>query len=507
MLKTKSRKRFASRTLFVSLVLLLLSAAFVPALVPSRGTAGAARGDVLVNVTEGDLNRILQDYFHASGGPLFDGSKRRLSKSVADLRYHADLSDPVLRLGDDGEAILSSSIREARIQIGRLEHRIGKHEAYCEDAGLTVDPAQPVDVQLALRFSIQDEDVRIVPESVSLANAREGFHLVKPARCRNTPLPTWLLWWLGKPYLERELGTLDKILLARADRSAEALREEPTLKRHWQVASPFDSHARIDFELAPRHLDTDAGSLFVSLARPDLAGDAGSPGFDALRERCTRSSFLGVSQSFVNDLIASAFAKVSVLPHRPKGNLRKLFESSSIYTLIPGLRNARSMDNVYFTFAVRSAPQVAFVGTGERQSPVDPSLERRPEGALRERPMIRVTLSGIEMKVLETRPGAADELLGTLSIDSGTVGVVPFVNRIGGISFETLENDWVLSSSGIEFDKDLFAATLQEMTFGEIFETRYNPLAREPLSVGKTEFRPSGFDRVGDYLVVDLAGN
>jgi len=489
-------------------ILLLAAVALAPvaAATLSGPLVTTPDADVLVNVTESDLNLILQGLFHAGGGPRIDGRKGRVSQSVSDLRYHADLSDPVLTLGAGGHVALSSSIREARVQIGRLERKIGNRSAYCENAGFTVDPAHPLDITLALRFKIEDDDVRIVPERVMLSDTEEAFHLVKPSRCRNAPVPTWLLWWLGKPYLKRQLETLDQILLARADRSARELREGTLVRKNWRIASPFDARSGVEIQLTPRHLDTDLGSLLVSLARPEIAGLGGGGTPVGPPERRSESSFVGVSESFVNDLLTRAFSRVTELPHTPKGNVKRLFESSSAHSLIPGLRSLRSTDDVFFTFSIDSAPRVEFVGTQVPRAHADPTPEKKRGRESPGRPVIRVTLSGLELKVWERHPDRADGLLGALRVDSGTVGVAPYANRLGGISLEILENDWVVSSSGMEFNRDLFAATLQEMTFGEIFETRYNPMARSPLRVGKTEFSPRRFDVAGGYLLVDLAG-
>ncbi len=473
---------------------------------PVNPVETATAGDVFVSVTESDLNLILQDLFRAGGGPRIEGRKGRVSRGVSDLRYHADLSDPVLKLGADGHVVLSSSIREARVQIGRLERTIGKRSAYCENAGFTVDPAHPLDITLALQFRIEDDDVRIVPERVLLSDAERTFHLVKPSRCQNAPVPTWLLWWLGKPYLKRQLGTLDEILLARADKSARELRDGTLIRKSWRFASPFDTRTGVEIELVPRHLNTELGSLLVSLARPGVDDLGGARTPLGVPENHAARSRVGVSESFVNDLLIRAFSGVTELAHAPKGNLKRLFESASVHRLIPGLRGARSTDDVFFTFSMRSAPRVEFVGRELSRDLADPTLEREspPEGS--GRPTIRVTLSGLELKVWERRPDRPDGLLGTLRIDRGTVGAAPYANRLGGISLEIVENDWVVSSSGMEFNRDLFAATLQEMTFGEIFETRYNPLARTPLRVGKTEFSPRRFDVAGGYLLVDLVG-
>jgi hypothetical protein len=118
--------------------------------------------------------------------------------------------------------------------------------------------------------------------------------------------------------------------------------------------------------------------------------------------------------------------------------------------------------------------------------------------------MIRLRVSGLEIRLWEERAGRS-ELLGVLSVDSGIVGLVPFANRLGGISFATVENAWKLSSSGVEFDEALLAATLQELVFGETFETRYDPLWREALEVGAQRFEPRRLGERDGYLVIELS--
>ncbi len=79
------------------------------------------------------------------------------------------------------------------------------------------------------------------------------------------------------------------------------------------------------------------------------------------------------------------------------------------------------------------------------------------------------------------------------------------MSALGGVSFEIAENEWHVSSSGIEFDDTLFSATLQELAFAEMFETVYEPLLRDGIRVGETRLVPHGFSAAGDYLVVELA--
>jgi hypothetical protein len=118
--------------------------------------------------------------------------------------------------------------------------------------------------------------------------------------------------------------------------------------------------------------------------------------------------------------------------------------------------------------------------------------------------LIRVFLTGMEVRIRKDE-GARTTVLGSVHVDSARMAVVPFANVLGGISFRLVENQWSVSSVGLEVDKDLVAATLQELTFGKIFETTYSPLLLRALHLGGTEFLPQSFQVNGSYLVIGLA--
>jgi hypothetical protein len=97
-----------------------------------------------------------------------------------------------------------------------------------------------------------------------------------------------------------------------------------------------------------------------------------------------------------------------------------------------------------------------------------------------------------------------DSLLGTLEIESSRLAVAPYLSAAGGISFDVIENEWRLSSRGIEFDEETLAAVFQELFFGEMFETRYDPVGRESFELGETKFNPRYFSLLGQHLVIGL---
>ena len=119
--------------------------------------------------------------------------------------------------------------------------------------------------------------------------------------------------------------------------------------------------------------------------------------------------------------------------------------------------------------------------------------------------MIRIRLTALEMIIWEF-VGGKKRWLGSVDIDSATVAVAPYLNVLGGISFDTIENDWRLSSRGIEFDEEILAATFQELFFSEMFETRYEPVALDTFDVGRTRFDPRYFSLIGGHLVIGLTG-
>ena len=432
---------------------------------------------VLLNVSERDLNRIIVDAFHVNGGPRFTGEKERVSSSVADLRYQANLSDPVIRLGKDGTARLSLDVLDASLRIGRLEGKIGGRQASCEEAGVDVDAGNPLAVDLELDLTVVNGAFRVIPKSVTIPDAGERLRLVEPARCRNTPLPRWFLWWLGKPYLRRSVGTLDAVILQRARTSAARLEAKGSLlTKRWEST----------LRLFPETLDTSGGSLLFGMTA--VSGDAAVPSVPSPRldgaGPFPSGSFLGLSESFVNETARRVTAKKSISHRKSTSNYRKLLASDAVYALIPGLRKLDSKANVYFEVAFPSAPQFEF---------------RRLGGQA----LIRVLLSGVAIEVRKDE-GGRQTLLGTLRVDSGRMGVVPFTNLLGGVSFRIVENEWQVSSSGLEFDEDLVAATLQEITFGKIFATSYEPLLARALRLGATEFIPQSFDVTSGYLVIGL---
>jgi len=325
--------------------------------------------------------------------------------------------------------------------------------------------------------------------------AKRAFRLTKPARCRNLPLPKWLLWWIGKPRLRRQLGRLDDRLLEQARRSATELAEDGGLLRE---ARPLAAGV---VELVPRTVDTSRGSLLIgfegrtgqharSIDDPSVPLPLLAPG-----------THVAIAEPLVNDVLEFAFTALDERSSRPSGDFRKLFRSDALFALVPGLRELPTTDGLYVHFRFGAPPRLRFGSIPQSAAGLGPALEADPPAPDIERATIAVELARIEVEI--RRPDEpADRTLGTLFIESGTVRVVPYVSRMGGISFEALANEWRLSSSGIEFDEPLLAATIQELVFSELFETRFEPLARRGFAVGNSRFQPRSFHHVDDYLVI-----
>lgn len=506
---------------------------------------------VVLNVTEPDLNRMVQGTLHSLGGPVFEGVSHNPSRGLYDLRYHVSITDPVLKLGADGEARVTFSIREAHVQIGRYERKIGKKIASCENLGLTVDPDQPVDVTVGFHLAIEGGDVKILPDQVSIPDAEKRFHLVKPTHCANTPLPRWLLWWIGKPRLKRRLGTIDHVLLASFQKSAGKLNQDGGLfGKRWDLGAGSEhgrgsgEDGKSDLLLYPGLIDTGRGALFMSLTASNSFREETRPRAPEWASSLSNRSFLAVSEPLLNALTRRAFSRLSSLPRKPGGSFAKLLKSDSLLALIPGLRQVDHKEKLYFTFKMRETPRVELRGIGE--APPVPRSPRLDAGVLVEASpaidasavvvapptatapapgadgssamiggaaatdgqavaSIAIHVEGMEVSVW--RAGETeDALLGSLEIESGHVGLAPYASPLGGVSFEVLENDWKVSSSGIEFNDELFAATIQELIFGEAFETRYEPLLRDGLGVGDTRLMPGPIRVVEDYLVIEFAG-
>ena len=450
---------------------------------------------VLLNVSERDLNRIVVDSFHANGGPRFQGGKERVSSSVADLRYHALTSDPVVRLGTDGTARFSLDVKDGSLRIGRLERKIGGMQAHCDEAGLDIDPGSPLAVELAVDLKIENGVLRLVPTSIEIPDMQDRLRLVEPTHCSHTILPRWMLWWLGKPYLRRSLGELEARLLERARKSAARFDEkEELLTKRWEIPRERKGESG-GLRLFPETVDTSGGSLLVGLTASDVGPTAGRVPPRVIDDDPRPSgSFLGLSESFVNEVARRVLAKAQGSRRMSAGNFRKLLKSDAVYALAPGLRKIDGKENIDLEIRFSSVPRFQFE-----------SLDGDASAATDARALIRVVLSGVELN-LRKESGGQSSIVGTLRIDSARMSVVPYVNLLGGLSFRLVENQWKVSSSGLEFNEDLVAATLQEVTFGKIFKTSYDPVMTRTLRLGKTVFVPQGLAVNDGYLLIGLGG-
>ncbi len=445
---------------------------------PPPAPAFFERSAVLLNLSERSLNRILLDTFHANGGPRVAGERARVSSRVTDLRYQANLSDPVLRLLEDGSARLSLQVLDANLRIGRLGRKPDGSGARCEEAGLDVDPAQPLQVDLALDLAIEDRALRLIPKSVEIADLENRLLLVGPTRCTNSLFPTWFLWWVGKPFIRHSMDNLDTLLLERARKGAARLESREAL-----VGQDWGAELR----LFPDALDTRGGSLLLGLTASSADAPAHAsprPGLPA-KEGLPTESFLGISESLANEASRRIFSRKARFHTSSSLGAQRLLSSDAIYALIPGLRAVGSREQLDLDVAFHEAPRLEFDQTSDGQA------------------LIRVLVSGVDLHI-QRHQGDQVTRLGTLHIASGRMGAVPFPNVLGGISFRAVENRWTTSSSGLEFDDAMVAATLQELAFGKIFQTSYAPLLTRNLRIGDTEFVPRSFTARNGYLVIGL---
>ncbi len=484
------------RALTACAILLLASRPVAPA----AATARWPRDAVLVNVTERDLNRIAEGLMRALGGPVLEGTRESVSRGIHDLRYRAELSEPRVTLDEQEGASLALRIREAAVRVGRLERPMGRRSVACEGAGLVVEPDRPVDLRLALKLAIRNGELRILPERAWVSDPVERFRLVKPSACRNTLLPRWLLWWLGKLELRRRLEKLDEVVLATARRMASELGGEQGLLRWSWPLSRSGGERGGDLALHPTCLDTRDGSLLVALATSGGPVEEGGEMCPERDRRLPDNTFLALSESFLGEVVQAAFRGAAESPRRTGGDLRKLLRSSSIYALLPGLRKVGPTDDLYLTFSLRSLPRVELRSAA---GSAGPGPSRRPNrSGDTDRPVLRVDLAGIEIRLWKALQDRPDAPLGSVVVETATLDLAPYLNVLGGFSFELLANRWKVRSEGIEADEPALDATLQEVMFGEVFATRSDPLARNAFRVGPTEFRPRSLRVVGDYLVI-----
>jgi hypothetical protein len=154
------------------------------------------------------------------------------------------------------------------------------------------------------------------------------------------------------------------------------------------------------------------------------------------------------------------------------------------------MRDVDQRDGLALGFRFNRTPRLSLVA-------VDPATDR-------ERPALALTLDDVEIEWTQLHDGERI-WLGTVRVERAEITIAPFVGPLGGVSFELVDNSWSLTSSGIEFNEALLAATLQELVFAEVFSTKFDPLLRQPLMLASTAFAPSGFRLAGDYLVVEFA--
>ncbi|MCP3981491.1 MAG: hypothetical protein GY716_19505 [bacterium] len=466
----------------------LLAAAVLVAVCPARaaGEPRVAEADaVVVNLTRNDLNRMVGDSFAAAGVRRLQGNKARMSRGVRDVTYRAEISDPVLSLAADGRIALNVDVLDADVRVGEIERRIIGRKTRCMGTGLRVDPDEPLHVRLDLRLAVEGGALRVVAEDVELSEPRKRLKLTKPVECRNKVLPKWMMWWIGKPLLKRRLARLDEVLLERAAEDADELSgADGLLRERWNVVSPDDGSTH-DLQLYPQGLHTDDGSLQLRFAVADGSDTPASGGGAPPIAASETTSYVAISEGFFDHVMRSAIHSISMQPRSIEGSAAKMFKSRTLQTLIPGLRDRESSAGYSYSLRFTERPAVRF----------EPGPENDTDA------VIALDLSGLEVTMWDV---AGEEPIGVLDIVEADVAFVPFLNVVGGVSFRLARNQWRIVSRGIEFDDELLGSTLQEIVFGEIFETQYDPLSPD-LGVGDSVLQPSAFRVTRDYLVVELS--
>jgi len=440
------------------------------------------RDGLMLRVTESDLNAVLSDLSDANGWRRFEGLREKNSRGVHDFRYDVRLSPPWLELdGEAGGMSLGFDIVEADLNVGRIERRVGGMSLRCENIGVRVEPARPVDVELSFALPVHGGALQLRPTTVTVDGGKREFRLIKPSACRAGILPRSISWWLGKPALRRRLSRLDDILLSRVERLASEIEQDRGLLRsRWELSA-----GTLDLKVARSTIDGEALSLSM-----DVTGRSTQEVREPVDPPVIPSvgSHIALSGDLVNAVLAANGPREAGAPKQARGNMHELLTSESIYTLIPGLRDFPDLGQMRFRVRVDATPRLSL---SSHDDPLDPG-----RGA-------RIGLS-VGSLAIEFFGKEGEQPIGELRIVSGEIDLVPYVNSVAGVSFEVVRNDWRVAGYGIEQDEYLIAAMLQELVFGEFFETQYEPLLRDGVVLAKTEFLPTGFRVVDGYLVVDL---
>lgn len=424
----------------------------------------------LLRVSEDHLRTLVEDTLRPPGSGAIAGEGERGSDGISDLRYRVEFAPPALRLDDRGRAAVETSILDASLRIGRLERRFLSRDAYCEEFGFDVFPERPVPVALDLRFALDQHDLAIVPEAVTFTDARRGFRLVRPARCGNAGIPSWLLWWLGRSRIRDYVAGADGMVLDRLrKRSAEIKEEGGLLDRSWR-----------GLRVHPRAVETHDGALHVTLAVTE--GEAIASGLPARAPLPIEGTYLAVSEAFAHRLLARSFDRLDDGAPGESGDIRKLLASDAIGVLVPGLRD-REVGEVVLDVSLGGPPEVRFVADEYGRA------------------LVELTLRDARLTLTE---GDGMRTLGSLVVTRGEIAARPYSGVLGGVSLELVRNRWRLRSSGVEFDEGILAATLTELAFGLSFETSFDPLATESFHIGRTRFAPRGFRAIDGYLVIEL---
>ena len=461
-------------------------------LLASTGAGAAERDAVLVRVVESDLNSLVTDWFAGIGGRHQSGHAERAGHRVGDLSYVGRFGQPHLELSGDGRMRFHVDMERARVEIGRMNGGWAALGTRCRDAVVELGGENPVGIGLDFELAIEGGVPHFIPVAVQLSNlGRDEVRVFPPDECRCF-LPRWMVWGLARPRIARRVERLDAWLLSRAQHAAARLADGEPIARRLTI-EPLGSADPTDVILRARRALATDGALVVAFdAHGAIDGvdrvDADtSPAWAAVP---TEGSFVAVDEAFLNAVLRARFPAGAQRTAEPSGGFGKLARSDAAFVLVPGLRDFEDRPELTATIRFTTSPTLAF-----REAP--------PGG----RPFVRLELAGFEVELRDASLAASGETapaLGTLAIESAVIEFAPYVGSLGGVSFELMTNEWQLASRGIEFNEAALAATLQELVFGEAFETRYLPLLREGIAMGAGRLSPRGVRVTDGFLVIDL---
>ncbi len=433
----------------------------------------------VVNLSERDLERVLENRWLRGGRWTIEGNSKQPKPGVQDLRYRAVVGNSSIRLAAGGRVSLRFDLEDAELQVARFERRLLGARARCEELRVSLDPEPAVVGEFEARFAIDHGALRVSPESLEVANLEAAIRIDPTLRCRHAWIPDWLLRAAGRSRVRRTFRQLDESLLTRARREASRIDEAGGVVR-------LDSN-RLALQL--QRLDTAHHALWLGLGAESANGalDASTTDAEPVGPSA-KHSFVALSPEIGRRILHDVVARADGRPRVPSAHFLNLVKSDAFVALFPSLTLGR--ERLRFALRFESLPTFEF-------------LEPPASSGDRARPGIRIELSGL---VLDLYDGDESEStrIGSVFVRRGRLTLAPFVGPRGGLSFDVVDNDWRLEGRGVAIADEVFAATLQELVFGEAFETTFEPLARTLLATGAGRIALESIEVRNAWLVVGI---